>query len=89
MNFNPVYEMVHASANTTYNYPIFKVRINGIIAAYLYGCVASSVGLRILYGDPSQPNTVFKVKNSLMDGDGNVWLLVVGIPKHDTYLRSR
>ena len=61
-----------------------KVTINGITAAYLYGCVTSSTGFRILYGDPSQPNTVSKVKKSLMDGNGDVWLPVIGIPKHDT-----
>ena len=31
----------------------------------------------------------FIVKKSLMDDNGNVWLPVVGIPKHDTYPRPR
>ena len=56
MKFNPVYEMFHASVNTTDNYPIS-------IAAYFYGCAASSTGFRILSGDPSQLNTVLISRN--------------------------
>ena len=63
MKFSPVYEIVHVSVNTADKYPIFKVTINGIIAAYFYGCVASSTGFRILSGDPSQLNTVLMSRN--------------------------
>ena len=40
-----------------------KITINGIIAAYLYGCVTFSVGFSILYGEPSNPNTVQMSRN--------------------------
>ena len=33
--------------------------------------------------------TLFNVKKSLMDGNGNVWVPVIGIHKHDTYPRPR
>ena len=67
-----------------------KATIDGIFAAYMYGCVASSTGLMILYGESSQPNSIFKnFDKSLKAGNGNVWHPVVGIPKHDTYPRLR
>ena len=62
MKFNHIHKMVHTSVNTTNNYPIFKVTITGIIAAYFYGCVALSAGFRIIFGDPSQPNTVLMLE---------------------------
>ena len=31
----------------------------------------------------------FNVKKSLIGGNRNVWLPVIGIPKHDTYPRPR
>ena len=61
MKFNPVYELVRASVNTTTRF--LKVTINGIIAAYICGCVASSTGFRILIDDPSQPNSVLMSRN--------------------------
>ena len=61
MKFNPVYEMVHASQPTTTRF--LEVTVNDIIAAYFYGCVASSTGLTILSGDSSQPNTVLMSRN--------------------------
>ena len=76
--------MRHRTQPTTTRF--LKVTINGIIAAYLCGCVVSSTGLRILYGDPSQPNSVLKSRNHC---NGNVRLPVVGIPKHDTYPKPR
>ena len=84
MKFNPVYEMVHASVKQPTTTRFLKVTINGIIAAYFYGCVASSTGFMILSGDLSQPNTVL-----MMDGNGNADFPFTGIPKHDTYPRPR
>ena len=46
-------------------------------------------GLRILYDDSKSAEHRFNVKKPLMDGNGNVWLPVGGIPKHHRYPRPR